>query len=71
MTSDNIVDLYKQGYSIDYIVNKYYHSKQNDNKILNLRTKKIILIENHTKKSDIRGEVYRIIYSKISSDRSI
>lgn len=71
MTSEKVIDLYKQGYSIDYIVNQYYLSKKNENKIINLKSKRIILLECYTKKSDVRGEVYRIIYSKISKNRSI
>ena len=29
MNSENVIDLYKQGYSIDYIVNEYYLGRTN------------------------------------------
>lgn len=67
MTSENVLRLYKQGYSIDYIINQYYLSKKKENKIINLRTRKIILVETRVKKSDVRGEVYKIIYAYIKN----
>ena len=66
MENADIIRLYKQGYSIDYIVNQYYISKKNENKIINMKARKIILLESYIKKSDLRGQVYRIIYSEIS-----
>lgn len=65
MTSENILDLYKQGHSIDYIIQQCYRSKTRENKIINFQTRRIICIQNDIKKSDVRGYVYKIIYSEI------
>lgn len=39
MCDKDIVDLYKKGYSVDFIINKYYSSKRVENKIINTRMK--------------------------------
>lgn len=72
MENGQIIELYKKGYSIDYIINEYYKSQVKSNKLINLQTRRIILIEKHVNKSDVRGEVYKIIYSYLSKkDRPI
>lgn len=72
MENVQIIELYKKGYSIDYIINEYYKSQVESNKFINLQTRRIILIEKHVNKRDVRGEVYKIIYSYLSKkDRPI
>lgn len=72
MENGQIIELYKKGYSIDYIINEYYKSQVKSNKLINLQTRRIILIEKYVNKSDVRGEVYKIIYSYLSKkDRPI
>lgn len=67
MSDNEIVDLYKEGYSIDYIINQLYYEKKRENKIINLEMKKIILITNDYSKRNAKEEVYKIIYEFVKN----
>lgn len=63
MCDKDIVDLYKKGYSVDFIINKYYSSKRVDNKIINTQMKKIIVVTNDFTKKNSREHVYKTLYN--------
>lgn len=65
MEEKEIIDLYKKGFSLDYIINKLYYIKKRENKIINLEMKKIILITNDFTKRNAKEEVYKIIYKYV------
>lgn len=65
MNKSEIIELYKKGYSIDYIINNYYRSKKQDTKVINAQMKKIILITDDFTKEQARSEVYKTIYNII------
>ena len=71
MESVDIMKLYEQGYSIDYIIKKIYLAKIKENKVINARTKKIILIENTIPKKDVSGHVYKIIYKNLKEKNRV
>ena len=60
----DVVEMYRQGYSINYIVNKFFNSEKFYSKIINTTNKRIIIINSPIKKGDIRAQVYRIIYEE-------
>ena len=62
MCSLDVIDLYKKGYSIDFIINKYYEMSKAENKIIKFTNKNILLI-NNIRKNEIRGKVYKIIFN--------
>lgn len=65
MEDDEIIDLYVQGHSINYIINKCYKADLRENKVINLHDKRrIIVINNKILKDNVRGRVYRLIYGR-------
>ena len=65
MEDNEIIKLYEQGHSINYIINKCYNADLRENKVINLHDKRrIIVINNKILKDNVRGRVYRLIYGK-------
>jgi len=66
MNNIEVIKLYNEGHSIDYIINEYYKKKKRGTiKIINCPNgRKIILNENITKEN-CKGEVYQILYKHI------
>ncbi len=65
MEDNEIIKLYEQGHSINYIINKCYKADLRENKVINLHDKRrIIVINNKILKDNVRGRVYRLIYGK-------
>lgn len=63
MEDNEIIKLYDQGHSINYIINKCYKADVRENKVINLHDKRrIIVINNKILKDNVRGRVYRLIY---------
>lgn len=62
MNDKDVVKMYKKGYSIDFIVDRFYRDFKRETKVINARHKKIILIENDINKGKIRHSVYEILY---------
>lgn len=63
MEDNEIIKLYEQGHSINYIINKCYKADVRENKVINLHDKRrIIVINNKILKDNVRGRVYRLIY---------
>lgn len=63
MEDNEIIKLYDQGHSINYIINKCYKADLRENKVINLHDKRrIIVINNKILKDNVRGRVYRLIY---------
>lgn len=72
MNNLDILEMYKNGHSIDFIVNTYYLSQKRENKVMNAYTRQIILIKNNVSKKDARSHVYKIIYTDLKQkDRPI
>lgn len=67
MDRDRIIKLYKEGYSLEYIINQLYYERKRENKVINLEMKKIILITNDYTKKNAKEEVYRIIYEFVKN----
>ena len=68
----DVLNMYKKGYSIEYIINKFYNTEKAKNKLINTTNKKIIIINTPIKRSEVKGQVYRIIYEeKKQKDRPI
>lgn len=63
MSDKEIISLYKKGYSLNNIVNRYYCIKRKENKIINLGMKKIILVTNDFTKKQAKEKVYKVIYN--------
>lgn len=63
MSDKEIISLYKKGYSLNNIVNRYYYIKRKENKIINLGMKKIILVTNDFTKKQAKEKVYKVIYN--------
>lgn len=64
MTEKDVVKLYEEGKSIDYIIDKYYKEARKPVKVVNTYSRSIIYIHNDTiKKSNVRGLIYNIIYN--------
>lgn len=67
MDRNRIIKLYKEGYSLEYIINQLYYERKRENKIINLEMKKIILISNDFTKKNAKEEVYKIIYEFVKN----
>lgn len=67
MDRDRIIKLYKEGYSLEYIINQLYYERKRENKVINLEMKKIILITNDYTKKNAKEEVYKIIYEFVKN----
>lgn len=67
MDKDRIVKLYVDGFSLNYIINKLCIERRKENKIVNLKMKKIILITNDYTKKDAEEEVYKVIYEFVKN----
>lgn len=68
MDSRDVVDLYKKGFSIDYIVNEFYRSKKVENySFYNFNDKKVLICFKDTTKAACKGEVYKILYEYIKN----
>jgi|GEM_PF-4420637 hypothetical protein len=67
MDRNRIIKLYKEGYSLEYIINQLYYERKRENKIINLEMKKIILITNDYTKKNAKEEVYKIIYEFVKN----
>lgn len=67
MNRDRIIKLYKEGYSLEYIINQLYYERKRENKVINLEMKKIILITNDYTKKNAKEEVYKIIYEFVKN----
>ena len=67
MDKNKIIELYNEGYSLEYIINQLYYEKRRENKIINLEMKKIILITNDYSKKNAKEEVYKIIYEFVKN----
>lgn len=68
MDSSRVVELYKRGHSVDYIINEYYRSVNKNNRVTKLKSGRIIYIEDRIKKSKCREMVYKILY-KLNKNR--
>lgn len=67
MDKNKIIELYNDGYSLEYIINQLYYEKRRENKIINLEMKKNILITNDYSKRNAKEEVYKIIYEFVKN----
>lgn len=67
MDKNRIIKLYKEGYSLEYIINQLYYERKRENKVINLEMKKIILITNDYTKKNAKEEVYKIIYEFVKN----
>lgn len=67
MDRDRIIKLYKEGYSLEYIIDQLYYERKRENKVINLEMKKIILITNDYTKKNAKEEVYKIIYEFVKN----
>lgn len=67
MDRDRIIKLYKEGYSLEYIINQLYYERKRENKVINLEMKKIILITNDYTKKNAKEEVYKIVYEFVKN----
>lgn len=67
MDKNKIIKLYKNGYSLEYIINQLYYERKRENKVINLEMKKIILITNDYTKKNAKEEVYKIIYEFVKN----
>ena len=67
MDRNRIIKLYKEGYSLEYIINQLYYERKRENKVINLEMKKIILITNDYTKKNAKEEVYKIIYEFVKN----
>ena len=65
MDNNKIIDLYENGYSIDYIINKVYYDSKRENKVINLKMRKIILIDNNFTKTNAKEKVYKVVYDYV------
>lgn len=68
MCKEDIIKLYKRGYSLEFIINEYYRSKKAEDKIVNLKMKKLIIITNNFTKKEAREKVYKIIYGFLQKE---
>lgn len=63
MSDDDIIKLFEEGHSINYIINKCYKADLRENKIINLHdNRRIIVINNKLLKESVRGRVYKVLY---------
>lgn len=67
MDRNRIIKLYKEGYSLEYIINQLYYERKRENKVINLEMKKIILITNDYTKKNAKEEVFKIIYEFVKN----
>lgn len=67
MDRNRIIKLYKEGYSLEYIIDQLYYERKRENKVINLEMKKIILITNDYTKKNAKEEVYKIIYEFVKN----
>lgn len=67
MDKNRIIKLYKEGYSLEYIINQLYYERKRENKVINLEMKKIILITNDYTKKNAKEEVYKMIYEFVKN----
>lgn len=67
MDKDRIIKLYEEGYSLEYIINQLYYKRKRENKVINLKMKKIILITNDYTKKNAKEEVYKVIYEFVKN----
>ena len=65
MDNNKIIDLYENGYSIDYIINKVYYDSKIENKVIDLKMRKIILIDNNFTKTNAKEKVYKVVYDYV------
>lgn len=64
MTEKDVIGLYKEGRSIDYIIDKYYKEACKPIKVTNTCRGVNMYIRDVTiKKGNIRGLIYNIIYN--------
>lgn len=68
LDSKDVIDLYKRGYSIDYIINKFYRLEKQENKVINLNMRKIIMITNNVTKENMRTKIYNILYGYVKAN---
>ena len=62
MYSFDVVDLYNQGFSIDYIIKAYYRYKNKDCKRIEKRNDCIIIHNKLITKQEARNYVYEVLY---------
>ena len=67
MDRNRIIKLYKEGYSLEYIINQLYYERKRENKVINLEMKKIIILTNDYTKKNAKEEVYKIIYEFVKN----
>ena len=67
MDKGRIIKLYEEGYSLKYIINQLYYERKKENRVINLKMKKIILITNDYTKKNAKEEVYKIIYEFVKN----
>lgn len=61
--TDDVISLYEEGFSIDYIINKIFKFSNSHNRIYKNSANQIIIFRPYVKKDFIRGQVYNIIYN--------
>lgn len=69
----DVVKLYEQGYSIDYIINAYYRDKKkNSRDICSYLDNKILIIKrDNVKKLDCRHDVETFLYDYLFGNDSV
>lgn len=61
MNSSDVLEMYKKGYSIDYIINQYYKCKIKDDKSNYRIGNKFVIIDKSVKKENVRKEIEELI----------
>lgn len=70
MTSKDVVDMYKKGYSIDFIVDTFYNYKTK-NDMPNHKFKNTFIITNKsTTKNNVRKEVEDLLFKFALSNKA-
>ena len=73
MKRSDIIELYKKGFSVDFIINAYYRDKKkNSNDICSYFDNKILIIKrNGVKKIDCRNYVENCLYDYLFDKNSV
>ena len=68
MKSEEVVNLYKRGHSVDYIINQYYKKVNKKDRIIKLNNRRILFVDEKITKNKCREIVYKILY-KLNKNR--
>ena len=73
MDKFDIINLYQQGYTVNFIVNAYYkYKKDTSRNIYNVRDKVILIIKKDSiKKEDCRRYVEKVLFDYLYNTNSV